>query len=82
MKKTEKNWGGYTQHELNMRRAVNAVRLEIAKENLLQKMQGSGESSAGKIGGFLINNPAILLRTLTTATTVYSIYRRLFGRRR
>lgn len=76
------SWKGYTGHELHIKRAVNAVKLEIAKEAVAQKLEGMGESSTGKFGSFLFNNPAILLRTVTIGTTVFSMLRSLFGRRR
>ncbi len=75
-------WKGYNRHELGVRRAVNAVRLEIAKEDLMQRFEGKEESAVSKFGSFLFNNPAILLRTLTIGTTVYSVVRNIFGRRR
>ena len=80
MKETE-GWMGYTRQELQVKRAVNTVRLEVAKENFAQRLSGNGESSTKKLGSFLFNNPAILLRTITIGSTVFSIYRRLFGRR-
>lgn len=75
-------WKGYSRHELGIKRAVNAVRLEIAKEDLLQRFEGKEESPISKFGSFLFNNPAILLRTFTIGTTVYSVFRNIFGRRR
>ena len=81
MKQTER-WRGYDGHELRIKRAVNAVRLEIAKEALFQKLEGASESPTAKVGSFLFNNPALLLRTVTIGSTVFSIMRTLFGKRR
>lgn len=81
MKQTDK-WAGFDGHQLHTRRAVNAVRLEIAKDKIFRKIEGAGESSAMKVGAFLFNNPALLLRTVTIGTTIISIMRTLFGGRR
>ena len=52
MKETE-GWRGYTRQELQVKRAVNTVRLEVAKENFAQRLSGNGESSTKKLGSFL-----------------------------
>ena len=80
MKKTD-SWKGYDRQELKIKQAINAVKLEIAKENLAQKIRGVGESSPVKIGSYLINNPKMILRTVTIVTTIFSIYKRIFGKK-
>lgn len=80
--KQNEGWRGYDGHELRIKRAVNAVRLEIAKESLFQKLEGMNESPTAKFGSFLFNNPALLMRTVTIGTTVFSIMRGLFGKKR
>ena len=80
MKKTD-SWKGYDRQELKIKQAINAVKLEIAKENLAQKIGGVGESSPVKIGSYLINNPKMILRMVTIVTTIFSIYKRIFGKK-
>lgn len=77
MKNKEKEWEGYTMHELKMHRAVNAVRLEIEKEKLSASMNRTFDSGLGHIGGFLAKNFSPLAKGVGLATTAYGVYRKV-----
>ncbi|MCH5246704.1 MAG: hypothetical protein J1E99_00975 [Muribaculaceae bacterium] len=72
-----KDWKGYTMHELQMHRAVNAVRLEIEKEKLIQSMDRVRQTGAGAVGSFLASNFGTIAKGFGIASTAYGIFRKV-----
>lgn len=79
MKNKTDSWEGYTMQELQMHRAINAIRLEVEKEKLLSKFEGFKEGAAGNVTSFLLRNLGTVSKGVALSSAIVGITRRLFS---
>lgn len=79
MKNELEEWEGYTMHELQLHRAINAVRLEVEKERLLAKFDSIKAGATGSVLNYVVRNFGTLSRTVGIATTTIGIIRKIYS---
>lgn len=79
MKNKEDHWEGYTMRELQMHRAINAVRLEVEKEKFVARFDGLRASASGTVTSFLLRNFGTLSRSVGMVTAAIGIARKIYS---
>ena len=79
MKRKNPEWEGYTMAELQMHKAINAVKLEVEKERFYSRLEGLKEGATGNIASYLIKNIGTLSKGLAIASATIGIGRRIYG---
>lgn len=79
MKDKENVWKGYSMQELQLHRAINAVRLEVEKEKFLSRLDGLKEGATGNIASFVVRNLGTFSRGLAITSAVVGIGRKVYS---
>lgn len=79
MKHSQDRWKGYTMHELEMHRAINAVKLEIEKERFYSRLGEIKEGATGNIASYLFKNIGTVSKGIAISSALISIGKKLYS---
>lgn len=79
MKRKTDNWEGYTLQELQLHRAINAVRLEVEKEKFFARLDGLKDGAAGNITSFLMRNLGTVSKGFAITSAAIGIGRKIYS---
>lgn len=78
MKNKQEEWAGYTLQELEMHRAINLVRLEVAKEKLFGRLEGIKEGATGNVASFLLRNLGTVSKGVAVSSALLTIGKKIY----
>lgn len=73
-------WKGYDLNQLEMRRAVNLVRIEVERQRLAEVYEDTMQSPAGRFASSIAAYIPSIISISTIAFSTFRSLRALFGR--
>ena len=78
MKNKENEWAGYNMQEVQTHRAINAIRLEVAKEKFFGQIEGFKEGATGNVASFLMRNLGTVSKGVAISSALLTIGRKIY----